>query len=516
MQYSLFLSIFWIYFTKSDFSSDLYGLPGIYIYFRTGYNFCRYSRFRRRKDHTVRMEIMYTIDFKNPIHVHFIGIGGISMSGLAEVLLEEGFRISGSDARESELTRRLASRGATVLYGQRAENISDDTDLVVYTAAIHPDNPEYAAAAEKGIPMLTRADLLGQMMKNYRLPIAVAGTHGKTTTTSMAAEVLLEADRDPTISVGGILPSIGGNIRVGHSDTFLTEACEYTNSFLSFFPKIGVILNIDADHLDFFKDIEDIRRSFRKFAELIPADGALIIDGDTPEYETVIRDLPCRVLVYSLKTEADYTAADVSYDQEGYPSFTAFRKGESLGRFSLRVPGAHNVSNALAVIALADLLGIDGDTVRRGFLRFHGADRRFQYKGKFGGVTVIDDYAHHPTEIRATLTAAANYPHKTIWCVFQPHTYTRTKALFPEFAQALSGADKVVLADIYAARETDTLGISSEDLRKAIADLGTESFYFPSFEEIQEFLKKNCCPGDLLITMGAGDVVTIGEKLIEE
>ena len=459
---------------------------------------------------------MYTIDFNKPIHIHFIGIGGISMSGLAEVLLEEGFRISGSDARESDLTRRLAGQGAEIFYGQRGENISDAVDLVVYTAAIHPDNPEYAAAAAKGIPMLTRAELLGQMMKNYQLPIAVAGTHGKTTTTSLASEVLLEANRDPTISVGGILPSIGGNIRVGHSETFITEACEYTNSFLSFFPRIGLILNIDADHLDFFKDIQDIRRSFRKFAELIPAGGTLIINGDTPEYQEITRGLSCRVVTYSLKGEADYTAAEICYDEEGHPAFTAFRGGESLGRFSLRVPGEHNVSNALAVIARADLLEIDGDAVRRGFLRFHGADRRFQYKGKFRGVTVIDDYAHHPTEIRATLTAAANYPHKTLWCVFQPHTYTRTKSLFPEFAQSLAMADRVVLADIYAARETDTLGISSADLQKAIAEQGTESFYFPSFEEIEEFLKKNCSPGDLLITMGAGDVVNIGEDLIKE
>ena len=459
---------------------------------------------------------MYTIDFKKPIHIHFIGIGGISMSGLAEVLLEEGFRISGSDAKESDLTRHLASLGASVVYGQRAENISDSTDLVVYTAAIHPDNPEYAAAVQKGIPMLTRAELLGQIMKNYALPIAVAGTHGKTTTTSMAAEVLLEAKKDPTISVGGILPSIGGNIRVGHSETFITEACEYTNSFLSFFPKIGLILNIDADHLDFFKDIADIRRSFRKFAKLLPSDGALIIDGDTPEYQAVTEGLSCRVIVYSLKNAADYTAAEISYDPEGHPSFTAFRRGESLGRFALRIPGEHNVSNALAVIALADLLGIDADTVRRGFLRFHGANRRFQYKGSFNGVSVIDDYAHHPTEIRATLTAAGNYPHQTLWCVFQPHTYTRTKALFPEFVRALSMADRVVLADIYAARETDTLGISSADLRDAIRASGTECFYFPTFGEIEEFLKKNCSPGDLLITMGAGDVVNIGENLIQQ
>ena len=438
------------------------------------------------------------------------------MSGLAEILLDEGFRVSGSDARESVLTRHLESLGDTVFCGQSAENIQPGTELVVYTAAIHPDNPEFAAAKNMGLPMLTRAELLGQMMQNYQLPIAVAGTHGKTTTTSMAAEILLEADMDPTISVGGILPSIGGNIRVGGSGTFITEACEYTNSFLSFFPKIGIILNIDADHLDFFKDIDDIRRSFRKFAELLPQDGTLIIDRDTPGWEAVADGLSCQVVTFSLKEGADYSARELSFDQEGRPSFTVTRRGTPIGRFSLRIPGEHNVSNALAVVALADLLDINAETMQKGFLRFHGADRRFQYKGTFQGVTVIDDYAHHPTEIRATLSAARNYPHGVLWCVFQPHTYTRTKALFTEFADALSLADRVVLADIYAARETDTLGISSADLATAVSDLGTDCLYLPSFAAIEEFLKKNCSPGDLLITMGAGDVVNIGERLIEE
>ena len=252
---------------------------------------------------------MYQIDFHKPLHIHFIGIGGISMSGLAEILLEENFRISGSDAKSSPLTRTLEERGAVIYYGQRASNIKDDVDVVVYTAAIHPDNPEFACAKEKGLPMLTRAELLGQIMRNYDTPIAISGTHGKTTTTSMVSHILLEGDCDPTISVGGILPAIHGNIRVGNSETFITEACEYTNSFLSFFPKISVILNMDADHLDFFKDIDDIRHSFRKFAELLPADGTLIINADTPEYETITRELPCNVLTYGLEHDADYTAA---------------------------------------------------------------------------------------------------------------------------------------------------------------------------------------------------------------
>ena len=459
---------------------------------------------------------MYQIDFHTPLAVHFIGIGGISMSGLAEILLEEGFHISGSDAKESALTDALEKKGARIYYGQRASNISDSTDVVVYTAAIHPDNPEFARAKELGIPMLTRAELLGQIMRNYDTPIAVAGTHGKTTTTSMLSHILLKGDCDPTISVGGILPAIGGNIRVGQSETFLTEACEYTNSFLSFFPKISIILNMDADHLDFFKDIDDIRRSFRRFAELLPADGTLIINADTPEYQSITEGLPCQVITYGLENNADYTASDITYDEFGHASFNVRYKGSDLGRCSLKVPGSHNVSNALSAVAAGRLLNLPWEVIAEGLLSFTGTDRRFQYKGTVGGVTIIDDYAHHPTEIEATLKAAANYPHRKVWCVFQPHTYTRTKALLPEFAQALTLADHVVLADIYAARETDTLGISSEDLADRIRELGTPCEYFPTFDEIENFLLENCTQGDLLITMGAGDVVNIGEALLKD
>lgn len=457
---------------------------------------------------------MYQIDFHKPLHIHFIGIGGISMSGLAEILLEENFTVSGSDTKESPLTRTLEERGAKIFYGQRASNIEESVQVVVYTAAIHPDNPEFACAASKGIPMLTRAQLLGQIMRNYDTPIAVSGTHGKTTTTSMISHMLLAGNCDPTISVGGILPAIGGNIRVGQSEMFLTEACEYTNSFLSFFPKISIILNIDADHLDFFKDINDIRHSFRKFAELLPSDGTLIINADTPAYEDIIRDLPCSVITYGLEHDAQYTAQDITYDEFGHATFTVLKDGQNVGTYSLKVPGIHNVSNALSAVAVGHLLGLPDSAITEGLNGFTGTDRRFQLKGTVAGVTIIDDYAHHPTEIEATLRAAKNYPHKTTWCVFQPHTYSRTKALLPEFAQALTLADHVVLADIYAARETDNLGISSEDLRRQIQELGTPCEYFPTFDEIENYLLENCTKGDLLITMGAGDVVNIGEHLL--
>lgn len=458
---------------------------------------------------------MYKIDFENPIHIHFIGIGGISMSGLAEILLQEGFTISGSDSNESPLTRGLEAKGIQIFYGQKAENIIDGIDCVVYTAAISSSNPELARAAALGLPLLTRAELLGQLMKNYKTPIAVSGTHGKTTTTSMLSHILLAGDMDPTISVGGILKAIGGNIRVGHSDTFLTEACEYTNSFLHFFPKISVILNIEEDHLDFFKDLDDIRHSFREFAALLPSDGTLVINTEIADYREISDGLSCRTVSYGDSKDSDYTARHITYDNLGSASFDVIERGLPLGRISLSVPGAHNISNALAAIAAARLLDIPFDIINRGLLSFKGTDRRFEYKGTRGGVIVIDDYAHHPTEIRATLTAAANYPHKELWCVFQPHTYTRTKAFFHEFAEVLSTADHLVLADIYAARENDDLGISSKDLADEIRTHGTDVHYYPSFEEITDFLKTVCSEGDMLITMGAGNVVNIGEMFLK-
>ena len=457
---------------------------------------------------------MYQIDFHKPIAIHFIGIGGISMSGLAEVLLEEGFTISGSDAKKSPLTTLLEEKGATLYYGQRASNIKDSVDVVVYTAAIHPDNPEFACAKEKGIPMLTRAQLLGQIMRNYDTPIAVSGTHGKTTTTSMISHILLKGKCDPTISVGGILPAIGGNIRVGQSETFLTEACEYTNSFLSFFPTVAVILNIEEDHMDFFKDLADIRHSFHRFAGLLPDDGLLVLNSQIEHPEEITDGIKGRTVTYGMNGTEDYTAKEISYDEKGCASFRLFHHGEDLGMITLHVPGIHNVSNALAALATSLELGIDADTAARGLSMFHGTNRRFQYKGEVNGFTIIDDYAHHPTEIEATLKAAANYPHRELWCVFQPHTYTRTKAFLTQFAQALSHADHIVLADIYAARETDTLGISSQTLQAEIEKLGKPCYYFPTFEEIEKFLLKKCMHGDLLITMGAGDVLKIGENLL--
>ena len=457
---------------------------------------------------------MYQINFNTPIRVHFMGIGGISMSGLAEILLEQGFTISGSDMKSSELTKQLEAKGVKVFYSQTASNISSDMDLIVYTAAISEDNDEWLAAKKAGIPMLTRAELLGQIMDNYKKSIAVSGTHGKTTTTSMISQILLEANTDPTITVGGILSAINGNLRIGESDVFISEACEYTNSFLNFRPKYSIILNVEAEHLDFFKDLEDVRNSFRKFAANTLADGATIINGEIDNWQELVAGLPQQVITYGFDTTFDYYATDISFDENACGIFTVMHRGTELMKAHLGVPGMHNISNALATIALISLMGLPQDSLLNGLRKFGGANRRFQYKGQIDGITIIDDYAHHPTEIRATLNAAANYPHKRLILVFQPHTYSRTHAFLDEFAEVLSTVDMVVLADIYAAREKNTIGITSKDLLIRLKEKGCECYYYPSFEEIEKFLLKNCINGDLLITMGAGNVVEIGESLL--
>lgn len=458
---------------------------------------------------------MYQINFEHPIHIHFIGIGGVSMSGLAEILLEEGFAVSGSDRQETALTRRLSSKGARILCPQSAANITDGIDAAVYTAAIQEGNPELMAAKEAGIPLLTRAQLLGQVMAHYPDSFAVAGTHGKTTTTSMLSQIFLAAQTDPTISVGGILKAIGGNTRVGHSGLFLTEACEYTNSFLHFRPKYSLILNIEEDHMDFFKDLADIRRSFQKFAGNTAPGGALILNGEIEHYGELTEGLCVPVVTYGLSDSNDYRPAGISFDENGCATFTILHGQEAVTSVSLAVPGMHNVLNALAAAAAALEFRLPPQAVADGLKNFEGANRRFELKGTFEpGVTVIDDYAHHPTEIEATLTAAKNLAHRRLICVFQPHTYTRTKAFLNEFAKALSLADEIILTDIYAARETNTLGISSRDLEERLKELGANVRYFPAFSEIEAYLKKNCLNSDLLITMGAGDVVKIGEGLL--
>lgn len=465
---------------------------------------------------------MYKIDFRKPCRVHFIGIGGISMSAFAEYLHNLGFKVSGSDLRKSSITERLTGLGIEVSYGHRKANITPDIDAVVYTAAIDNDNEEYVAANEMGIPSLNRAELIGQLMLNFKDSIAISGTHGKTTVTSMLSLIFIEGGLDPTIAVGGILEAIGGNMRMGNTEHFIAEACEYKNSFLEFNPHKGIILNIDEDHLDFFKDLNDIRNSFRTFAKKIPKDGQLFINGEIPDYEEITRDLECEVLTYGIIDPA-YGGADRGYDiaagsiqsfnMTGH-SFDLYYKGKYLDRIYLNIIGIHNISNSLPAIGAGLEAGIPFESIKNTLMNFKGAKRRFEYKGSIHGVNIVDDYAHHPTEITATLTSARSYTDKTLWCVFQPHTYSRTRKHLKEFARALSIADRIVLADIYAAREKDPGDISSLDLAEEIRKYGKDVNYFSSFDEIESFLLENCINGDLLITMGAGDIVTVGESLL--
>ena len=448
-------------------------------------------------------------------HIYFIGIGGISMSGLAEILKDRGCQVSGTDIKESDVTKHLESLGITIHYGHREENITDDIDLVVYTAAIHPGNPELEAAKEKQIPLMDRARLLGHIMEEYQYSVAVAGTHGKTTTTSMVSEILLEAEKDPTITVGGILPAIHSNVKIGHSPYFVAEACEYFDSFLQFTPLVGVILNVEADHLDYFKTLDNIRRSFHAFAQRIPAGGLLVLNASIAHPEELEENLHCSVETFGLKENACWQARNIVHEPNGKNSFDVYYQGEFYTSVHLDIPGKHNITNALAAVASAHFLDIPAEVCARGLSHFTGVNRRFQRKGEKRGIVVIDDYAHHPTEIMATLSAARNVRHNKLWCVFQPHTYSRTKNLFDEFGRAFGDADEIIVADIYAARETDDGTISAAMLAERIAKEGGNARYVGDFAAIRQHLETHCRTGDLLLTVGAGDVYKIGEEFLK-
>ncbi len=465
---------------------------------------------------------MYQIDFTKPCHVHFIGIGGISMSGLAEILNRAGFTVTGSDVRESEVTEMLVKQGIRVYYSQVAENLisEPDTALVVYTAAISEDNPEYLYAKEQGIPLLSRAELLGMIMDNYPESIAVSGTHGKTTTTAMLAHILLAAKKDPTVSIGGMLDVIGGNIRTGSSPYFVTEACEYKNSYHSFRPYISIILNIDNDHLDFFHNLDNIVKSFAEFAGKIKEGGTLIVNGDMPYVDVIreaVKDKDCRLITFGLGANNDYRAENIKLNDAGHPSFTLIRNNEEAGTVSLSVTGRHNAVNALSAIAAADILGISMEDTCEGLKTCSSAKRRFEYKGTTKkGAVIIDDYAHHPTEIAATIAVGKSVAKGDLWIAFQPHTYSRTKALLDDFAEALKPADHILLADIYAAREKDDGTVHSRDLAEKLIKLDTDAVYLGEFSTIEKYFSEHCKNNDMLITMGAGPIDSVGVSLLSE
>ncbi|MGG7096532.1 UDP-N-acetylmuramate--L-alanine ligase [Clostridium sardiniense] len=446
--------------------------------------------------------------------VHFIGIGGISMSGLAAVLLNNGFKVSGSDSKESNITNSLKAKGAEIHIGHRRENIQD-VDLVVYTAAIPQDNPEIVEAKNKNIHLMDRAEFLGHIMKGHKYNVAVAGTHGKTTTTSMITNITLKADLDPTILVGGEVDVIGGNYRIGNSEYFVTEACEYKESFLRFFPYIGIILNIDADHLDYYRDLNHITETFKKFSKLIPKDGYLIGYNEDSNVAKILEEADCNVLSYGF-SNANVTAKNIEYNNMGCASFTVCKDGEELFNLKLNMPGKHNVLNALSSVCVGLIFGLSYDNITEGLAECRGAHKRFEYKGEANGVTVIDDYAHHPVEIKATLNTAKKIPHGKTFCVFQPHTYTRTKTLFDDFTTAFNDTDELVLMDIYAAREKDTGLVSSDELGDAIRATGVKCTNVHSHDEAVKYIKQHIKSGDMLLTVGAGDVVIVGEKFLEK
>lgn len=451
----------------------------------------------------------------NP-HVYFIGIGGISMSGLAEILLKRGYWVSGTDISKSDTVKHLEELGVKVNIGHKAENITPDLTLVVYTAAVKADNPEIVEAKRLGIETIERAELLGRIMAGFKTSVAVSGTHGKTTTTSMLSEIAMAAGVDPTLSIGGILPSINGTTRIGNGEYFVAEACEYCDSFLHFAPFLEVILNIDADHLDYFKDLNHIRRSFKAFAEKALDNGFIVINSDIDDFNYITGDAKATVISFgSDKTKSDFYAENIVYGENGCPSYNLYNKEALLGKITLSVPGSHNVLNSLGAAAAAVCLGIDFDSIHRGLFSFGGTHRRFEFKGIKNGITIYDDYAHHPTEIAATLAAAKKgFPDKKIRCIFQPHTYSRTISLMDEFAKAFNDADSVIITDIYAAREKDTGVVHAKDLVKNIKLNNENTIYIGDFSEIEDYVLNNYTNDDLCITMGAGSIYIVGENIL--
>ena len=442
---------------------------------------------------------------------HLAGIGGVSMSPLAEVLHSMGLSVQGSDMNDSPAVEHLRALGIPVAIGHAADNLGD-ADFVVRTAAIHDDNPEISGAVARGIPVFERAQAWGAIMHGYRNALCISGTHGKTTTTSMATHIFMAADADPTVMIGGTLPLLHSGYRVGHGDTIIAESCEYCNSFLSFFPTVAVILNVEADHLDFFKDLHDVEHSFRRFAELVPADGHVVANWDDAGVRETLEGYTGSLFTFSERGADAHCHAENLVYTNGLPSFDVICMGQKYAHVALEVGGEHNVMNALAAASAAYVLGIRGEAVERGLATFTGAGRRFEKKGSYHGADVYDDYAHHPGELHALLTMAKALPYRRIVCAFQPHTYTRTKALFEEFVRELKLPDVLILAEIYAAREQNDIGISSNDLARRIPG----AIYCPTLDKVTEALRAAAQPGDLIITVGAGDIYKAGEKLLRE
>ncbi len=446
---------------------------------------------------------------ENKRHIHFIGIGGSGMFPLAQILHAKGYYLTGSDNNETDTLQMVREMGIPVTLGQKAENI-EGADLIVHTAAIMPDNPELIAARESGVPTIERSVLLGEITAHYSDAVCISGTHGKTTTTSMTTQILLDAGIDPTCVIGGKLPAIHGSGRVGKSPVMVCEACEFVDTFLKLYPDIAVILNIDADHLDYFKTMENLIASFRKFAE--KATKVLIVNGDDLNTQKAVSGLDKRILTFGYAPTNDYYPKNIVHVDGVTLSFDLCRKEEVLTRITLHIPGDHNILNAIAACVASHEAGATWEQCAAGLNAFHGAQRRFEVLGKIGGITVADDYGHHPTEIEATLKAAKALPFKRVWAVHQPFTYSRTATLLDDFARVLSHADFVVLSEIMGSREKNTYNIYAKDLAAKIPNC----VWFPDFPEIADYVVKNARPGDLILTLGCGDINKCAHLIVEK
>lgn len=444
--------------------------------------------------------------------VHFIGIGGVSMSGLAAILLDNEIKVTGSDFKKSETLERLEKLGAEIYFGHKKENIKNQ-NIVVYTVAVDKNNEELKNALEKGIQTYTRAEFLGHILHNFNNSIAISGTHGKTSTTSMLSSIALYGKLDPTILVGANLPLINGNYRIGKGELFITEACEYKESFLKFPGKISVLLNFEEDHLDYYRDLQHILDTFKKYLTLLPKNGIIVCNSDDPNMEYVLEGSSQRKISFGIKS-GTLKAKNISYNNLGHPSFDVYKNKDFLMHINLKVPGEFNIYNSLASVGASMAAKINLKTIEKGLNNYLGVDKRFEYLFEKNNIKVYDDYAHHPREIEASIKAAKNIDHKNIHIVFQPHTFSRTKALFHDFASSFDNIKSLVLLDIFPAREVDTGIISSEDLAKEIKKRNTVDVYkAASFENAAEILKEVSHPSDIIITMGAGESVKVASFL---
>ena len=442
--------------------------------------------------------------------LHFVGIGGSGMCPMAEILHHKGYELTGSDINESDTLDRIKGYGIPVFMGHKSENIGD-AECVVYTAACKSDNPELVAARERGIPTLERSVMLGCLTKKFKRPVAVSGTHGKTTTTAMLTEVLIDGGMDPSAIIGGKLPMLGANSRIGKSETIVVEACEYVDTFLQLHPAVSVILNIDADHLDYFKTLDNIIKSFHQFAE--QTSQLLVVNGDNANAMKSVQGLThAKIVTFGMSDTNDYYPTEMNEEDTACEDFTLTYRGEKLGRVNLIVPGEHNMMNALAAAATAHSLGVDPEKICQSLGRFSGVHRRFEVLGKFEGVTVADDFAHHPTELYAVLTSAMRMGYRQVWAVFQPHTYSRTYNLLDDFAKALSIPDHLVMTEILAVRETNTYGIHTSELAAKVPG----SVWFDSFEKIADYVMEMAQPGDLILTLGGGDIYKCANLIVEK